>query len=288
MEEEQEREIDHEVERERQIERPARAVPMSHSIHPDVRYFVQTGIIRPDSRGFVPLFSPLASIDPRIRRAWSSKLLSTKDFSVTIHSVRILDDQDFLRPVNWIVSNELQDLVVLSPFEVNELLPEIRRSKKIHLHMYTPRTTQSMRSFDDLQFHCIPPLPRSWTLPESLVRSQLNIWAGQLYLRDYSTFVELCQFLGIDTPENRIDHEKLYGAGVELQVQKDGFVLPRHRGEGTAMQVTCRFTSSPIHFIRRLLGLRRKGMSFLPSHMGKLIHASLLRWEDFDEVNSPS
>ena len=271
MEEEQEREVDHEVERERQVERPPRAKSMEHSVQGDVRNFIQTGIIRHNSKAFVPLFSPLGEIEPEIQSGWSLKLFSTKDFSVTIQTLSVLEGQNFLRPVNWIVSNARQELVVFSPFEVNALLPDIRRSHATHLHMYTPRTKESMRSFDDLRFRCIPPLPQPWSPPESLVLSQLNIWAGQLYLRDYGTFLELCRFLGIDTRTEKGD----------VVVQRDGFVLPSDRRAGSALQASCRFTISPVHFIGRVVGLRRKGISYLSSHVGKLVHGSPVREEDF-------
>jgi len=206
---------------------------------------------------------------------WSSKLFSTRDFAVTIRASNALEKHDFLRPVNWIVSNLQQDLVVLSPFEVNVLLPEIRQCKVTHLHIYAPRTTQSMISFDDFKFHCIPSLPREWITPPSLVISQLNLWAGQLYLRDHRTYLELCRFLGIDTPEDRSAHRV---------VQTDGFVFPQHRGAGTPMESSCSFTESPIPFIAKVVGLRRKGMSYLSSHIGKLVNAALVKEEDFAEV----
>ncbi|KAG8733066.1 hypothetical protein FRC10_000455, partial [Ceratobasidium sp. 414] len=51
MDEEQEREVSHEVERERQIERPPKSQPAAHSVHEDVRRFIQTGSIPTNSPG---------------------------------------------------------------------------------------------------------------------------------------------------------------------------------------------------------------------------------------------
>ncbi|KAI9569302.1 hypothetical protein HD554DRAFT_2092770, partial [Boletus coccyginus] len=53
-----------------------------------------------------------------------------------------------LRPVTWVVSgrgahNEV--LVILSPYEANHLLPYIRSSDKVRLHLYTPRVAESMK-----------------------------------------------------------------------------------------------------------------------------------------------
>ncbi|KAF9512307.1 hypothetical protein BS47DRAFT_1345572, partial [Hydnum rufescens UP504] len=125
-----------------------------------------------------------------------------------------------------------------------------RTYNRIPSSLARSKTTQSMISFDDFKFHCIPPLPRKWIPLLSLVISQLNLWAGQLYLRDHRTYMELCRFLGIVTAEDGSAHRA---------VQTDGFVFPEHRGAGTAMQTSCSFTESPIPFIARVVGLRRKG-----------------------------
>ena len=49
-------------------------------------------------------------------------------------------------------------LVLLSPFEVNLLLPDIRASKHVHLHLYSPRTFQRRKPSDDLKLYVIPSL----------------------------------------------------------------------------------------------------------------------------------
>ncbi|KAF9512309.1 hypothetical protein BS47DRAFT_1363216 [Hydnum rufescens UP504] len=222
----------------------------------------QTGIIRPNSDSFITSLSPLAHINRGIQPVWSSKLFSTIDFAITIRASSAVENRDFLRPVNWIVSNLQQDIVILSPFEVNHFLPEIRRSKVTHLHIYAPRTTQSMISFDDFKFHCIPPLPRQWITPPSLVISQLNLWAGQLYLRDHRTYLELCRFLGIDMPEDGCAHRA---------VQTDGNAqLVQLRGEPDSFHCEDGWTET-------------KGMSYLSSHIGKLVNAALVKEEDFVE-----
>ncbi len=53
MDEEQEREVSQEIEREQQIERPAKCKPATHTIHRHVRSFIETGTIRSNST-FVP------------------------------------------------------------------------------------------------------------------------------------------------------------------------------------------------------------------------------------------
>ena len=91
-------------------------------------------------------------------------------------------------------------LVLLSPFEADRLMPDIRVSKYVHLHVYTPRTSKRMRPADDLMFYAIPPVPDNWTPPWDLI-DQLNVFAGQLYLRDYGSYLWLRHFLGIQTKD---------------------------------------------------------------------------------------
>ena len=67
-------------------------------------------------------------------------------------------------------------------------MPDIRASKHVHLHMYTPRAFRRMKPSDDLKLYLIPPLLRDWTPPWALI-DQLNVFTGQLYLRDYRSYL---------------------------------------------------------------------------------------------------
>jgi hypothetical protein len=271
MEEEQEREVNHEVERERQVQRPPIAEPAKHRIHPDVLKFVKTGLVSQQSLAFSLPFNSLDGSSP-FQDVWSKNLLATADFLTTVHGP-VSGAGDYMRPVHWIVSSALPGgtlkLVILSPFEVDGILPEIRRSKKVHLHQYSARVIQTMQSFDHLKFHCIPPLPSSWISPPIDLRNQLNLWAGQLYLKDFETYLRLCNFLGLYTINSRND----------ISIQADGFIPPHHRP--STLVPHSPFTESPLLFLQKLIGLRRKGMGYSLTHLGKMLHAKLLMQEDF-------
>lgn len=137
MEEEQEREVSHEMEQELQLERPPNVEPATHRLETDVQSLVKKGEMPPDSRCFMPLLKPLRSetevLSPK--NPWSGRLWCTRDFIRTTKlrkETNILSD--YLRPVHWIISYTPQDseevhFVVLSPPEANTLLPSIRKSK---------------------------------------------------------------------------------------------------------------------------------------------------------------
>ena len=273
MDEEQEREVIHEAERERQVERPPRVPPTIHSVHPDVAAFVKTGVIPSNSKSFRPAFETLNATSAATNEAhvWSSSVLATTDFQETVSSSGNVGD--YLRPVQWIVSGKQGHkdvLVILSSYEVNHLIPDIRSSNSVHLHLYTPRVTKSMKPCDDLALYSIPMAPTGWTAPSLLV-DQLNVFAGQLYLKDYETYIRLCRFLCV------------YARDLEgedgIEIGSDGFIAPDNRPR--QLQNTHTFQSTPLLSVRKLIGLRRKGMCFTLTHMGKLLDGRLLSEDDF-------
>jgi hypothetical protein len=275
MDEEQEREVSHEIEREQQVERPPKRIPAAHAIHQDVRHFIQTGTIPTQLSGIILLFHPFSSFDPQTSKAWSQKLFASTDFLQTIAHAPTDRLSDYMRPVNWIVRGTGGARLVLSPHEVNELLPLIRQSSTVQLHVYAPRVTHSMVSFSDLRFYSVPARTNlQRTAMPSRTQLQLDLFAGQLYLSNYEEYMLLCTILGVYTLSNKLD----------IQVESDGFVKPAHRGqllEHYPGYAECKFASSPIPMLKDLIGRRRKGMQYSRTHVGKILHGRTLTRTDF-------
>ena len=283
MDEEQEREVVYEVTRERQVERPSSVLPANHSVHQDVVNFVKTGVLptrsqffSPRTEAFRPAFETLHATSAATDEAyiWSQSVLATIDFEETVRVSGKMDD--YLRPVHWVVSAKRGSndvLVILSPYEANLLLPDIRSSNKVHLHLYTPRITKSTKPCDDLALYSIPTVPDGWISPSSFM-DELSVFAGQLYLKDYETYIRLCRFLCLCSRD-------LHGEeGIE--VEPDGFILPKNRPKHSTTLIAHTFASTPIVPLRALMDLRSKGINFASTHMGKLLHGRLLSESDFD------
>ncbi|KAG8964182.1 hypothetical protein FRC03_002126 [Tulasnella sp. 419] len=272
-----EEEDEREVVMEREVEanpqwQPPKATPLIPYIHSDVYELVQNGTFRDSSPAFTPLLKSLGQLSFE-KHSWTSPhLVATKTFTTPIEITPQINSHKYLRPVQWILSASQPEgmvFVVLSPDEVNELLPHIRQSGRVHLHLYTARIMQAMKSFDSLAFHCIPPLTDSWVPPSPAITTCLNIWAGQLYIEDYNSYRFLCHFLGLYTWQPKKDDI----------IQPDGFVKPEHRGNTPL--VSCSFTSSQVQYLKKLLELRGKGMEYFSTHMGKILRGRLLTEEDF-------
>ena len=277
VDEEQEREVSQELEREYQVKRPPPAQAAKHVVHDHVRQLVTGGAIDgatiADSSAFVQLFAPLRQLG---EHEWSPSLWATKDFATTIDDAP-WKAMEYLRPVHWLLSlKKPKCLLVLSPYEVNELLPLIQYSKYVHLHMYAPRVTQAMETFEDLDFFCIPPLPAAWSPPSPTNITQLNLFAGQLYFKGYDAYTHLRMTLGLVGDETEGQKGRWW--------ENDGFVAPENRRG--IMEEICKLSSSPLPFLKQLVSLRRKGIGYQTTQVGKILHGGLLTREDFKKVKA--
>ncbi|KAG1894568.1 uncharacterized protein F5891DRAFT_1255076 [Suillus fuscotomentosus] len=271
MDEEQEREVVHEVEREHQVQRPSKVQPAAQNLHAHVRQFVETGRIPRKSPAFIPALSSLANTTAEFHEAnqWAQNVLVTLDFARTVETVLTIQKADeYLRPVNWIVLGDVGVLVIMSPNEVDALLPDIRNSKAVQLCVYTPRTTNTMKACDDLRLYRVPSTSHL-TLPEPLI-CQLNLFAGQLYFSSYEMYLRTCNFLGLNAPDLR---------DMDLIADSDGFI----RKNRPSARASCSFKRSQLPPLKELFGMRRKGMGYLPTHLGRMFNGRILTEGDFPD-----
>ncbi|KAJ9225449.1 hypothetical protein DTO169C6_2182 [Paecilomyces variotii] len=282
MDEEQERELSPEIQRQRQVQRPLKAQPAEHFVHPDIRKFISTGIVPEGSIAFRPAFRSLAKSSAAEFldvTEFPKDLLVTTDFAYTImpHDRSSFISDAYQRPVQWILTSRSRrdghtgvpttQMVIISPYEAQELYPSIKHSKYVALHLYAPRSNLGLQSLDHLDLYSIP--QHAPEIPSYLTR-QLNLFSGQLYLRSFAEYVELCSFLGLTSKPIVSD---------DIEVAADGFIL-RREGRG---RPTSNFSRSPVKFLQVLLSqIRRSGEGIDKTHMGKILDGIILHPSDFD------
>ncbi|KAG9663822.1 hypothetical protein KCU64_g1072, partial [Aureobasidium melanogenum] len=276
---EQERELSHEIERQVKVELPPPAPPRQHAISEGMHRYIDTGNFSDlatcgVTRAFKAMEDTSAAhtleqqqIDPGIFNVFVSQ-----DFWQTVKLPQSSSRDQYMRPVNWILrSTEHTYLLIISPFEANELLPQIKRSKKIRLHTYAPRMVKAMISFSDLNFYTPNIGSNDFSFPVAGVRA-LNLFAGSLYLDSKAEYKALCSGLGLITQHH-------YAEGVS--VQSDGFVAPQDRKKIGCLCPSY-FSKSPVPFLKELFVLRRNGQGFGHTHMGHLLGGKELRADAFD------
>lgn len=280
LQEEQERELSPEIEQERQVQKPPEAEPKRHTIHPDLCSFISTGILKRHFNVFKPAFKSLQKTSAASFldvAQFPSDLLVTNDFATTIKEQKgssFISDS-YQRPVQWILTScrvpdsssrrVAQAVVIISPYEANHLLPKIRKSEAVTLHMYAPRQNLAFSSLDSLTLYNVPATPAPIEIPD-IIKIQLNLFAGQLYFASYREYQELCDFLGVayfKTPKG-------------LAVADDGFILG---GNGKTT-----FSRSPLKFLEDFMSqVRKECQEIDKTHIGKIVAGGILCPSDFQD-----
>ena len=284
IEEEQEREVAQEKEEEREVERPPPAMPLKHRLSDDIKRFIAKGVIPTQSEGIIPALRSLSQTTLKLFAEQSGAdafphIWVTNDFASTIrtptsnNAASVIRD-DFLRPIQWVLSSTKEPrLVLLSPFEANSFVDDVRESLFVTLHVYSPQTSWHMRSFEDLRSFMIPhrkPVP---DIPSHVI-NELNLFAGQLYFASKEAYRETCKMLGLYLGKPP--------APVRLKdaIDATGFVRDTKARDILGLQCA-QFSESPVAFLRTLTALRRKGQGFLPTHLGKVLHSREVLDRDF-------
>ena len=283
LQEEQERELAPEIESERQVQRPPVATPESHQIHPHVSLFVATGVLTRPSEAYQPAYHTLRNTSAASFldvSQFPSSLLATNDFctTVTIPLGSSFVADAFQRPVRWIlmgkesVACDLMHMIIISPYEANFLMPEIRKSKFVTLHPYAPRQSRGFPSLDKFTLYTVPGDVHRGKIPD-ILRIQLMLFSGQLYLESYSEYQNLCAFLGVASVKTP--------AG--LIVAADGFIKQSTQGRRDG------FSQSPLKFLEVLMSRIRKDCQAIGrTHIGKIVDGQLLFPADFHESATAS
>ncbi|KAK0613589.1 hypothetical protein B0T14DRAFT_591458 [Immersiella caudata] len=299
LQEEQERELAPEIEEERQVARPPPRNALRHKLDDRLVQFVHTGNaeLLASAASFRRCYSAMSTtsaaslFNPGLA-AFPSGLLVTHDFARTVEETGPSYRSDsYQRGAHWVLvrSTRIQDektvpepakIVVVSQWEANQLkhviekLQQDRQSKDaaasapVTLHAYLPRSSLTFSSMEHLKTYTVPALPADWEAPRDLVM-QLNLFAGQLYLRSYDEYKRLCGYLGLAYTENEDQ---------ETAVPPDGFV-------GQRKYPNCKFELSPVAFLAKVYHEIRGdcvgGME--KTHMGKILAGEILTERDFPE-----
>jgi len=294
--EEQERELAPKIEEERQVARPPPRTALPHKLNHHLIQFVRTGNTKLlTSAAFCPCYSVMSTTStaalfaPGIA-AFPTDLLVTEDFARTVDTTGPMYRSDsYQRGVQWVLvrsARTAQDenanpaspaMVVVSQWEASRLKHVIKTFPKpsksqgsssvpVTLHAYLPRPSLTFSSIEHLKGYTVPAVAADWEPPPELVM-QLNLFAGQLYLRSYNEYKRVCGYLGLAYAENEDE---------ETAVPPDGFVGKRRYPQ-------CSFDSSPVAFLAKVYHEIRGDCvgGAEKTHMGKILAGEILTERDF-------
>ncbi|KAI1287738.1 hypothetical protein F5Y03DRAFT_401935 [Xylaria venustula] len=188
--------VETQVEQVRQVEKRIQYEALSFpGMHLDVVRFAQTGKLEAASmaKAKQPGFEHAFSFVGRTAIAKSfgvhesnARLFVSKEFTRTIRIAKNShEDDNFLRPVEWIVwSPQTETALVIIPEEAEHLLAYLRSRRgkpRVHLITYAAAVTKAMVQFNHLDFYAYPELPTGFHIPKQ-IKVELGILAGRLYV----------------------------------------------------------------------------------------------------------
>ncbi|KJZ71334.1 hypothetical protein HIM_09270 [Hirsutella minnesotensis 3608] len=194
---EQEREVEFQVEEIREVQKPSHYKSLHFpGLHPTITSFVRTGVLKGTS-GFelASTFLARTGLGKKYNiRAPESRLFVSAEFTQTIDLGSEGPNDNFLRPVEWVLWSPVHETaLVVIPEEAELLIPIIRtlENAPVHLMPYVAPTTKNMIRTSKLAGYVLPSLLSSHSLPLWLP-IELGLLGARLYFdfEEYSMLLE--------------------------------------------------------------------------------------------------
>ncbi|KAI9765661.1 MAG: hypothetical protein M1840_007218 [Geoglossum simile] len=268
---EQEREVAFEVEEIREVQKPKYFEALSFpGLNSTILHFSKTGELIA-SQGYEQVFMALRRTGLGLKYGISatavpSRLYVSSEFMRTVKLRKDQPNDNFLRPINWILwSPATQTALIIIPEEAEVLIPVIRAVKppQTYLLVYAAPVTKKMLQFNNLMYYSLPSLPQNWK-PPAWLTIELGIFAGRLYF-EFAEYAALKKYLGLADMD-------LGGVG---SVANDK--VPVNAGEKAALKQIRSFTKKPLSFLQEWLAVRRKGQDVAHTPMGYVCQGQQLR-----------
>ncbi|XP_031629745.1 uncharacterized protein LOC116344981 [Contarinia nasturtii] len=282
LDEEQEKELEHELEEQRHVQRPSAAKPMKPIFEEDLlQKLILYGASHAcfgelTAKGHIQCLPMVfydtqfyAAYAPHDNRAWASHMYATRDFKQVVE--KGVGDE-FLRPVLWVakikrrIDNDI--ILLLSSFEVENLLKDFKRSKKACLFMYQAKLSQFQETLIDDEHLVVGSMePKEMLSIDE--KAQLAVFSGSLYFNTEEEQSAYCGFLGLIPRQRSVEHQMAFNNN---QIQPDGFVEHIYRQLPALRDAVgnAKFKKNPIQLAKSIIESRHQSMA-KESHVASIL-----------------
>lgn len=270
------------------MQRAPPAASALHSLHKDIQNFAINGVFISNSSAYMSAFEAFndssAARDFLVQQlVGEGRLLVSTDFAKTVllsSSSSYLSDA-FQRPIQWLLTScergliSINRIIIISPYEANQLYKMMERSTAASLYIYKPRCNSGYVSLDRLDFYAVSAQVGLSIVPRGLA-IQLDLFAGQFYISSYEDYKEICKFLGLSVEPLMKDK-----GNQGWKVAADGFILSDEQGW---IGGTSGLYQSPITFLKTVMAkIRRNGDGIAKTYMGNLLEGKIFQPSEFEE-----
>ena len=289
--EEHQRELDYELEEERQSVIPSSVRPCKPILHKELEKLCHTYKKSMNLSEFPSIFRPLVYAftdttfyDDCQPNCWQQNFWVSTEFQRVIQT-KGQSLNSLLRPPRWIVVYRNLYIIFISPSEANWLISHLytyfHRQRFMSesfttLRLLLPRVKPSQSIFVNTPTLTIPSLVKfsnsavAFKIPLRWI-VQLSIFNGTLYFKTSKEQTAYCHCLGL-CPKPRTKTEKKFFE--EGWIAVDGFVKdPKHR---VLLEIDqSQFESNPLTFVKQLIECRNNSPAPITSHVGSIIFNAL-------------
>ncbi|CAF3726694.1 unnamed protein product [Rotaria sordida] len=294
LDEEQQRELEHELEEERQLAQPLPVKPCCPRLCEEIKQLcdINSKVMNLAELSNVFHTLPHAFTDTKFFKqcqpnSWPSNFWVSTEFQRVTETKGISLDP-FMRPPRWIVVYRYQHIIFISAFEANWLMGclKFNKSSATTLRLLLPRIKRFQSIFVNTPTLTIPsPMGLSnRTVPyfipiEWLV--QLFVFNGTLYFDTVDEQTAYCQCLSL-CPQPRTSLEK--AAFEKGWIAVDGFVSDSNYRRCLSIN-RAQFTLNPLTFVKQLIENRNNFQPPISSHVGSIILNSFKTYETIPNEN---
>lgn len=294
LDEEYEKELEYELEEVREVSRPQTQKPLQPQYNSNLKDFIGQSngrwkafnkMIAEKTIETLPRALQHAQIFSLVRselNAWDPNLWVTKDFRSVVQLNADVKDDEYLRPVWWIVRVDADEeqksdtFILISPFECNELMSLFRSTCNSTLHMFSAKLSQSQSTLINNQTLQLPSNSAAYTIGLNTI-VQLSMFAGSMYFDNAAEESAYCNFIGVIPRPRTEEQQKAFEAGY---ITNSGYVSLQHRQHFP--DLLCRFKENPDKITIGIIE-RRHGYSRKRSHVAQIFgEAKRFKWDNDD------
>ncbi|CAF4460918.1 unnamed protein product [Rotaria sp. Silwood2] len=279
LDEEQQRELEYELEEERQLAQPLSSKPCCPRLNTEIIQLCDINSQVMNLARLSNVFHPLPHAFTGIKffkqcqpNSWPSNFWISTEFQ-RVTETKLISLDPFMRPPRWIIVYRNQHIIFITAFEANWLMVYLTsKSPVTTLRLLLPRVKRFQSIFVNTPTLTVPSLIgiSNRIIPYFIANEwlvQLFVFNGTRYFDIVDEQTAYCQCLSL-CPQPRTSIEKAaFGNG---WIAVDEFVSDSNHRRCLSIN-QARFTLNPLTFVKQLIENRNNFQAPLSSYVGSII-----------------